>query len=38
MIIPLAPSQMTRTLRDSVRGWRTGKLARVLEGNFDLMF
>jgi ATP-dependent Clp protease ATP-binding subunit ClpC len=25
-------------VRDSVRGWRTGKLARVLEGNFDLMF
>jgi ATP-dependent Clp protease ATP-binding subunit ClpC len=25
-------------VRDSVRGWRTGKLSRVLEGNFDLMF
>jgi ATP-dependent Clp protease ATP-binding subunit ClpC len=25
-------------VRDSVRGWRTGKLARVLEGGFDLMF
>jgi ATP-dependent Clp protease ATP-binding subunit ClpC len=25
-------------VRDSVRGWRTGKLERVLEGHFDLMF
>jgi ATP-dependent Clp protease ATP-binding subunit ClpC len=25
-------------VRDSVRGWRTGKLSRVLEGGFDLMF
>lgn len=25
-------------VRDSVRGWRTGKLTRVLEGGFDLMF
>jgi ATP-dependent Clp protease ATP-binding subunit ClpC len=25
-------------VRDSVRGWRTGKLERVLEGGFDLMF
>jgi ATP-dependent Clp protease ATP-binding subunit ClpC len=25
-------------VRDSVRGWRTGKLDRVLEGHFDLMF
>ena len=25
-------------VRDSVRGWRTGHLERVLEGDFDLMF
>ncbi len=25
-------------VRDSVRGWRTGKIERVLEGGFDLMF
>jgi ATP-dependent Clp protease ATP-binding subunit ClpC len=25
-------------VRDSVRGWRTGKLERVLEGHFDLMY
>ncbi|HZH31402.1 MAG TPA: AAA family ATPase [Pyrinomonadaceae bacterium] len=25
-------------VRDSVRGWRTGKLERVLEGHFDLIF
>jgi ATP-dependent Clp protease ATP-binding subunit ClpC len=25
-------------VRDGVRGWRTGKLERVLEGHFDLMF
>jgi ATP-dependent Clp protease ATP-binding subunit ClpC len=25
-------------VRDSVRGWRTGKLERVLEGQFDLMY
>ncbi|HEV2800030.1 MAG TPA: AAA family ATPase [Pyrinomonadaceae bacterium] len=25
-------------VRDSLRGWRTGKLERVLEGHFDLMF
>jgi ATP-dependent Clp protease ATP-binding subunit ClpC len=24
-------------VRDNARGWRTGKLARVLEGNFDLL-
>jgi ATP-dependent Clp protease ATP-binding subunit ClpC len=23
-------------VRDSVRGWRTGKLERVLDGDFDL--
>lgn len=25
-------------VRDSARGWRTGKLERVLEGDFDLIF
>ena len=24
-------------VRDSIRGWRTGKLDRVLEGDFDLI-
>jgi ATP-dependent Clp protease ATP-binding subunit ClpC len=41
-----APPQIVRRyreepsplVRDSMRGWRTGKLSRVLEGGFDLMF
>jgi ATP-dependent Clp protease ATP-binding subunit ClpC len=42
---PAAPQQIVRRyreepsplVRDSARGWRTGRLERVLDGDFDLI-